>query len=194
MTGFGRTGKMFAVEHFDIVPDIMTCAKGITNGSVPMGAIFVNDAVASFFENEILWVGLTYSAHPLACAAGIATLEAFEEEKVLENCTAKGLELQGHLEKLKENHVSVGDVRSIGLLGCIELVEDKETRVPVTDSSILSQLQKAFEEKHLYLFCRWNCILIVPPLVIDSDTLAEGMSIIDEVINIVDAFVLAKKQ
>lgn len=193
MTGFGRTGKMFAVEHFDVIPDIMTSAKGITNGAVPMGAIFVNEAIASFFENEILWVGLTYSAHPLACAAGIATLEAFEEEEVLDNCTARGVELKEHLNKLKESHISIGDVRSIGLLGVIELVEDKETRVAITDAPILSAIQKSFEAKHIYLFCRWNCILIVPPLVIDSETLAAGMAIIDEVLSISDNFALSKK-
>lgn len=190
MTGFGRTGKMFAVEHFDIVPDIMTCAKGITNGAVPMGAVFVSDEVASFFDDEVLYVGLTYSAHPLACAAGIATLEAFEEENVLENCQTRGEELKAHLSKLREAHPSVGDVRSIGLLGVIELVEDKETRTPITDAKVLNEMKKAFEDRHLYLFCRWHYIIIVPPLVIDSNTLSEGMKIIEEVVSeIADAHV-----
>jgi taurine--2-oxoglutarate transaminase len=180
---------MFAIEHFGVVPDIMTCAKGITNGAVPMGAVFLSDKVASFFDDHVLYVGLTYSAHPLACAAGLATLAAFEEEMVLENCQARGVELREQLAKLLEAHESVGDVRSLGLLGVVELVEDKKTREPITDAGVLAEMKAAFEARHLYVFLRWHYILLVPPLVIDSATLAEGMAVLEAVVEIADEHV-----
>src|SRR3989338_5744010 len=183
MTGFGRTGKMFAIEHWGVVPDLITCAKGITNGAVPLGAVIASERLAAHFDDNVLFAGLTYSGHPLAMAAALAVLDAFENERILERCAASGLLLAERLQQIKRSHPKVvGDVRSSGLLGVIELVTDVDTREPVSDA-IMAAIDKHMAEHGLYTFYRWSMIGICPPLVISAHDLNVGLDIIEAAIN-----------
>jgi len=196
MSGFGRTGEWFAVNHWDVAPDIITMAKGITSGYVPLGAVIVSRAIADCFEDRKLYMGLTYSGHPVSVAAGIATIEAYKEEGLIENAREMGRLLGEGLEALKDEHPSVGDVRSIGLFSTIELVKDRETKQPlasmpgISSSSdaddIAPQLSKAMRERGMHCFAKWNFIFPIPPLSIDEGELRDGLSILDEVLEIAD--------
>jgi taurine--2-oxoglutarate transaminase len=128
MNGFGRTGKWLATQHFGIRPDIVTCAKGLTSGYLPLGAVIVSDSIAKYFETNMLWGGLTYSGHPVCCAAAVANLQIYEEEKIFGNVEKQGRYLAARLQSMKERFHCVGDVRRIGLFSVIELVRDKATR------------------------------------------------------------------
>jgi taurine--2-oxoglutarate transaminase len=194
MSGFGRTGEWFAVDHWDVVPDIMTLAKGITSGYVPLGAVIVSKAIADYFEDASLPLGLTYSGHPVSTAAGLATIEVYREAKLVENARAMGMVLKDGLEQLKTKHPSVGDVRSIGLFAVIELVKDKETKEPLApwnakpqEMGVMAQVPGAFRERGMYTFSKWNWIFIVPPLSISDTELREGLRILDEVLDITDS-------
>mmetsp|Transcript_11580 Transcript_11580/g.17363 ORF Transcript_11580/g.17363 Transcript_11580/m.17363 type:complete len:484 (-) Transcript_11580:159-1610(-) len=180
MTGFGRSGTMFAYSQFDARPDIVTVAKGISNGAVPLGALITSKEIAQHFDERIFYAGLTYSAHPLAVAAASATLDAFEKENILQRCQQSGQVLSELLTKLKENLPQiVGDVRSIGLLGVIEVVTNAKTREALKDEKVLQSMKQYFHEKGLYLFFRWHYMLIVPPLNIEQDHLKMGVTIIE---------------
>src|SRR3981081_3200398 len=128
MTGFGRTGKWFAAEHEGVVPDMITFAKGVNSGYVPLGGVIVNEAIATHFNANVLWAGLTYAGHPLACAAGVATIEAYREERLIERGARSGEVLMRELRTVAERHPSVGDVRGKGLFIGIELVKDRQTK------------------------------------------------------------------
>jgi len=193
MSGFGRTGEWFGVNHWDVVPDIMTLAKGITAGYVPLGAVVVSKAIADYFEDRPLPMGLTYSGHPVSMAAGIATIEVYQEEKLVENAKATGAILKEGLEELKAKHPSVGDVRSIGLFAVIELVKDKETKEPLApwnakphEMGVMAQVPGALRERGMYTFSKWNWIFVVPPLSINETELRDGLRILDEVLEITD--------
>ena len=193
MSGFGRTGRWFAVDNWGVEPDIMTMAKGLTSGYVPLGAVVVSEEVANHFEDEVLWCGLTYSGHPLACAAGVATLRVYQEDGLIENAARMGERLGQELEELKERHPSVGDVRYIGLFSVIEVVKDRETKEPMapwnarpSEMGPMAELAKFLRENGLHTFVRWNWILIAPPLCINEAELDEGMAIIDKALEITD--------
>lgn len=193
MSGFGRTGEWFGVNHWDVVPDIMTLAKGITAGYVPLGAVVVSKAIADYFEDRPLPMGLTYSGHPVSMAAGIATIEVYQEEKLVENAKAMGVIFKEGLEELKAKHPSVGDVRSIGLFAVIELVKDKETKEPLApwnakphEMGVMAQVPGALRERGMYTFSKWNWIFVVPPLSINETELRDGLRILDEVLDITD--------
>ena len=193
MSGFGRTGEWFGVNHWDVVPDIMTLAKGITAGYVPLGAVVVSKAIADYFEDRPLPMGLTYSGHPVSMAAGIATIEVYQEEKLVENAKVMGAILKEGLEELKAKHPSVGDVRSIGLFAVIELVKDKETKEPLApwnakphEMGVMAQVPGALRERGMYTFSKWNWIFVVPPLSINETELRDGLCILDEVLDITD--------
>src|SRR5262249_42976233 len=132
MTGFGRTGEWFAVDHWGVVPDIMTVAKGLTSAYVPLGATIVSDAIAAQFEDKPLYAGLTYNSHPVGCAAAVACINAYTEDHLIEHAKAMGEIRAAELNRLKEKHPSVGDARSIGLFSLVELVKNRETREPLT--------------------------------------------------------------
>jgi len=194
MSGFGRTGKWFAVDHWGVVPDIITMAKGLTSGYVPLGAVVVSEPIAQYFEDQMLWCGLTYSGHPLACAAGVATLEAYKEDGLIENAADMGKVLGERLEELKARHASVGDVRYIGLFSVIEVVKDKATREPMapwnakaSEMGAMAEVAKFLRAHGLYTFVRWNWIFVVPPLCITEAQLDEGLSVIDQALAITDA-------
>jgi taurine--2-oxoglutarate transaminase len=195
MSGFGRTGKWFACEHWDVVPDIMTVAKGINSGYVPLGAMVVSEPIGEWLQDRMLWSGLTYSGHPLACAAGVASIEAFREEGIVENAAAMGEALAEELPKLAERHPSIGEVRGLGLFWMLELVRDRETRemlVPYAASGEaalpMSRLTKAALERGLYLFTHFNKVGVTPPLTITRDELDEGLGILDEVLAVADEY------
>jgi taurine--2-oxoglutarate transaminase len=194
MSGFGRTGKWFAVDHWGVVPDIITMAKGITSGYVPLGAVVVSEPIAQFFEERTLWAGLTYSGHALACAAGLATLQVYEEDRLIENAAAMGRVLGQRLEDLKARHPSVGDVRYIGLFSVIEVVKDKATKEPMapwnakaSEMGAMAKVAAFLRANGLYTFVRWNWIFVVPPLCITEAQLDEGLGIIDRALEIADA-------
>jgi len=184
--GFGRTGEWFAVDHEDVVPDILTVAKGLTSGYVPMGAAIVNQAIADFFEQQMLPIGCTYTAHPLACAAGLAAIEQYKSLGTIQNSRKMGRVLAAELESMKERIPIVGDVRSQGLSGCVELVKDRNTKEPIipfnTAPPLVDEIKAQFIERGLYLYVRGNLILLAPPLVIEEEDLRKGLTLLEEVI------------
>ena len=193
MSGFGRTGEWFAVNHWDVVPDLMTMAKGITAGYVPLGALTVSKAIADHFESRPFPMGLTYSGHPVSTAAAVATIAVYKEEKLVENAKAMGVMFKEGLEELKARHPSVGDVRSIGLFAVIELVKDRETKEPLApwnakprEMGVMAQVPGALRERGMYTFVKWNWIFAIPPLSINETELHHGLRILDEVLDITD--------
>jgi taurine--2-oxoglutarate transaminase len=190
MAGFGRTGRWFACEHWDVVPDIITTAKGINSGYVPLGAMTVRPWVYERIEDRFFAGGLTYSGHPLACASAVASIEAFREEGIVENAAEHGAYLAEELPPLQERHPSIGDIRGLGLFWGLELVQDRATREPLSPfnatSEPIQRLTKAALERGLYLFVHWNVVVVCPPLTITRDELDEGLAVLDEVLAIAD--------
>jgi taurine--2-oxoglutarate transaminase len=193
MSGFGRTGKWFAVDNWDVEPDIITFAKGVTSGYAPLGGVIVSEKIAQYFENEKLWCGLTYSAHPLSCAAGAAAVQAYEDDGLIDNAAKVGRYLGKKLEDIKENHPSVGDVRQIGLFSVIELVKDKSSKEPIAtrnakghELKTMNEIGSYLRENGLFTFIKANMIFIVPPLCITEKQIDEGLKIIDGALVISD--------
>ena len=184
MSGFGRTGKWLATQHYGIRPDIVTCAKGLTSGYMPLGAVIVSASIAEFFETHMLWGGLTYSGHPVCCAAAVANLRIYEEEHVFENVQVQGRYLTSRLEEMKHKYACVGDVRYKGLFSVIELVKDKTTKEPLAPfagtSPEMSALAGYLKSKQLYTFTRFNMLWVCPPLIINQHELKLGLDIIEE--------------
>ncbi|WP_010241702.1 aminotransferase class III-fold pyridoxal phosphate-dependent enzyme [Clostridium arbusti] len=195
MAGWGRTGEWFACDNWNVKPDIITFAKGITCGYVPLGGVIVSQEIAKYFDDNVLMCGLTYSAHPIGCAAGCANIDVYKEEKLIENSKEMGKVLGEELEKLKEKHASVGDVRYIGLFSAVELVRSKETREPMVPygkdpEKIMSKLVGMLKEKGFSTYSHESCILVAPPLIIKEQEIKEAMAILDEVLNYADSLVL----
>jgi taurine--2-oxoglutarate transaminase len=193
MAGFGRTGKWFAIDHWDVVPDLITMAKGLTSAYVQLGALGMRRQYAEHFENNVFYGGLTYNSHPLACATALATIEVYEEENLIERAAQMGEKLTAHHADLAAKHPSVGAVRSIGLFGIVELVRNRQTMEPMAPfngtSDEMAALGKRFREDGLYTFVRWNSFFTNPPLTISTDELDEGFAIIDKALEITDAAV-----
>jgi taurine--2-oxoglutarate transaminase len=194
MSGFGRTGEWFAVNHWGVAPDMITMAKGITSGYLPLGGIIVSQRIADFFEDRTFWGGLTYSGHAMSCAAGIATLKVYEEDGLLENARQMENVMREGLLDLQARHPTVGDVRGLGLFWMIELVKDRETRellVPwnakPSELGPMPAVKRTMRERGLYTFSKWNWIFVVPPLSITADQIAEGLAAIDGALEIADA-------
>ena len=195
MAGFGRTGRWFACEHWDVVPDILTVAKGINSGYVPLGAMITAEPIADWIRDRMFAGGLTYSGHPLACAAAVASIEAFQDEQIVESSAAMGEVLADELPKLAERHPSIGDVRGLGLFWGLELVRDRATKEPLVPFNASGQaalpvgrLAKAALQRGLYLFVHWNVVMIAPPLTITRAELDEGLATLDEVLAIADEY------
>src|SRR3954469_19516243 len=196
MAGFGRTGKWFACENWDVVPDILTVAKGINSGYVPLGAMVVSEPIAEWVRYRYFAGGLTYSGHPLACAAAVASIEAFREEDIVEHAAEMAGPMGEGLRALAERHPSVGDVRGLGLFWALELVRDRETRVPLVPfnatgeaAAPIGKLAKAALQRGLYLMTHWNVVMICPPLTITREELDEGLAILDEALVVADELV-----
>ncbi len=193
MTGFGRTGKWFAAEHWNVVPDVMTFAKGVNSGYVPLGGTIVDGPIAKHFEDHVLWQGLTYSGHALACAAGIATIEAYRDERVVESAAAMGELLRRELRGLMARHPSVGDVRGKGLMWGIELVKDRGTKEMLErwngpSQKLANALRTACMKRDVYVMCRWNLMVVAPPLIVTEEELRTGIRAIDEALEIADRY------
>ena len=189
MAGFGRTGRWFAVDHWKVVPDIITMAKGLTAAYVQLGAVGMRRAIADKFNDKVFYGGLTYNSHPLACAAALATIKVYEDDKLLENARKMGVMTQ-LMADLAKKHPSVGAARSIGLFGLMELVRDKAKRVPLAPfngtSDVMAALGKFFRQEGLYTFVRWNTFFTNPPLCITEAELREAFAIIDRGLEITD--------
>ncbi len=183
MSGWGRTGKWFAVDNWDVVPDIITTAKGITAGYVPLGAVIVSDPIAEYFDDKMLYCGLTYSGHPLACAAGVATIDVYSEDGLLQNANKVGAYLGTRLEDIKTRHACVGDVRYIGLFTAIEIVKDKKTKAPIDP---LTDAGKYLRDNGLFTFIFHNVIFVVPPLCITESQIEEGLDSIEKALFRID--------
>ncbi len=189
ITGFGRTGKMFAVEHEGVVPDMLTLAKGLTSGYVPMGAIVVREHIARYFETKMLPLGSTCAAHPLACAAALACLEEYTPE-LLANVRRMSELLFAQLSGLAAKHRCVGDVRGQGLLACLELVRDPTTKAPLvppnTDSPIPLQIRRLAWDDGIHLLVRGSLLILSPPLIVQPEHIAEAVEKLDRILAWVD--------
>ena len=193
MSGFGRTGKWFGFQHHDIVPDMIAMAKGLTCGYLPFGCLMVSDKIAAKYDNTVLPLGLTYSAHPVSCAAALETLKIYEEDNLIDNAVAMGRYVDSRIEELKTKHPSIGDWRNKGLLGCLELVKSKKTKEPMApfnakpdEMVVMNKVAAKIKELGMYTFVRWSYIFIAPPLCINKEQIDEGMEIISQAISIAD--------
>jgi taurine--2-oxoglutarate transaminase len=190
MTGFGRTGEWFAVDHWNVVPDLITMAKGITSAYVPLGAVGMRRPIADIFQDRPFPAGLTYNSHPLACAAALATIAAYQEDGLIEKARHTGTMMAALLDGLAKRHPSVGAVRSIGLFGVVDLVRNRQTREPMAPfngtSAEMAALAGFFRENGLFTFVRWNYFFTNPPLCITEAELREGFDIIDRGLAIAD--------
>jgi taurine--2-oxoglutarate transaminase len=193
MAGFGRTGKWFAIDHWNVVPDLITMAKGLTSAYVQLGAVGMRHEIAQHFRDNVFYGGLTYNSHPLGCATALATIEVYENENLIERASQMGEKLTAHHQRLAANHPSVGAARSIGLFGIIELVRDRQTNEPMAPfngtSDEMTALGKRFRDEGLYTFVRWNTFFTNPPLIISDEELDEGFAIIDRALDVTDAAV-----
>jgi taurine---2-oxoglutarate transaminase len=190
MAGFGRTGKWFAIEHWNVVPDLITMAKGLTSAYVQLGAVGVRRPIANHFGKSPFPGGLTYNSHPLACAAALAAIDVMEQDGLVERARTGGELMARMLAELADRHPSVGAVRSIGLFGVVELVRNRQKRTPMAPfngtSPEMTELGKFFRQEGLYTFVRWNYFFTNPPLSITEAELREGFAIIDRALMITD--------
>jgi taurine---2-oxoglutarate transaminase len=190
MAGFGRTGEWFAINHWNVVPDLMTMAKGLTSSYIPLGAVGMRRAIADRFKDAMFPSGLTYNSHPLACATALAVIEVMEQDGLIERARERGRLMTTLHAELAAKHPSVGAVRNIGLFGVIELVRNRTTREPLApfngSSPEMAALGKFFRENGLFTFVRWNYFFTNPPLSISEDELREGFAIIDRGLDITD--------
>lgn len=194
MSGFGRTGEWFGIDHYpQVKPDILALAKGITSGYIPLGATVVSDKVAAFFDNHTLYAGLTYSAHALACAAGVATIEVYRQENLIEKSREMGKTLRRGLMDLAEKHPVIGDVRGVGLHQVVELVKNRDTREPLSPfnqpmTDPMKLAVKTLKENGVSTLVRWNMIFSTPPLNITEEQLQEGLQVLDLALDKLDPY------
>ena len=193
MSGFGRTGQWFGFQNHDIIPDMICMAKGLTCGYLPFGCLMVTDKIAAKFHDTVLSLGLTYSAHPVCCAAALETLKIYEDDNLIENARAMGKYIEQQVEQLKTTHPSIGEFRNTGLLGCIEVVKNRTTKEPMApfnakpdEMVVMNKVAAKIKELGMYTFVRWNYIFVAPPLCVTKDQIDEGLAIISEALKIAD--------
>lgn len=190
MSGFGRTGKWFAVDHWQVVPDLITMAKGLTSGYAPLGAVAMTEDIASYFNERVYQGGLTFNSHPISLAAAIANIQVMQDDRIVEHASEMGPVLHRMLADLGEAHPSVGEVRSIGLFGVVELVRNRKTKAPLApyrgSSQEMETLRSFCLDQGLFLYTHWHTVLIIPPLIINEEQLAEGFQILDQALEITD--------
>ena len=190
MSGFGRTGKWFAIEHWDVVPDMITMAKGLTSAYAPLGAVAMKPEIAAAFNEPPFESGLTYTSHPISLAAAVANINVIREDKLVEHAAAMGPVLKRMLTDLGEAHPSVGEVRNIGLFGILELVKDRQTKEPMApwngSSPEMIALKKYCLDNGLFLYTHWHTVLIIPPLIITEAQLKVGFDVLDKALEITD--------
>ncbi len=193
MSGFGRTGKWFGFQNHDIIPHMIAMAKGLTCGYLPFGCLMVSDKIAQKYDDTMLPLGLTYSAHPVCCAVALEVLKIYEEDNLIENGIAMGKYIDFKMEELKSKHPAIGDWRNTGLLGCIELVKNKITKEPMApfnakpeEMGVMNKVAAKIRELGMYTFVRWSFIFIAPPLCVTKEQIDEGLAIISTAISIAD--------
>ncbi len=195
MSGFGRTGEWFAVNHWGVVPDMITMAKGLTASYLPLGAVGMRQGIADGFREKVFYGGLTYNSHPMGCAAALATIAVYEEDGLIERSRAMGEVMNRHHRELERKHPSVGAGRNIGLFGILELVRDRSTYEPMAPyngtSDEMKAVAKYLRDNGLYTFVRWNTIHNNPPLTITEEQLGEAFAIIDRALDHADEGVRA---
>jgi len=176
------------------VPDLLTVAKGINSGYIPLGAVVMSQTIADWYQDKMFWGGLTYSGHPLACAAAVGSIQAFKEEGIVENAARQGEFLGAELKRLQERHPSIGEARGLGLFWGLELVKDRATREPLVPFNAsgpalgpVTAMTKRAMELGLFLFAHWNVVVIAPPLTITQEELREGLTILDQCLVLADA-------
>jgi taurine--2-oxoglutarate transaminase len=194
MSGFGRTGKWFGFQNHDIIPDMICMAKGLTCGYLPFGCLMVSDKIAAKFDDTMLALGLTYSAHPVCCAAALEVLKIYEDDNLIQNTVAMGKYVEQRIEEMKAMHPSIGEFRNTGLLGCIELVKNRTTKEPMApfnakpdEMVVMNKVAAKIKELGMYTFVRWNYIFVAPPLCVTKEQIDEGLAIISKAIKIADA-------
>ena len=194
MSGFARAGEWFAIQHWDVVPDLITFAKGVNSGYVPIGGVLINDAVNATFQERVYPGGLTYSGHPLACASAVASIEIFKEEGIVEHARTMGTDVIGpELATIAANHPSVGEVRGLGMFWAVELVTDRATHEPLVPfnaagaaAAPMAELAAACKERGMWPFIHFNRLHVVPPCTTSADELREGLGILDEALKVAD--------
>ena len=194
MSGFARAGEWFAIQRWDVVPDLITFAKGVNSGYVPLGGVLINDAINETFQQRVYPGGLTYSGHPLACASAVASIEIFKEEGIVEHARTMGDDVIGpELEKLAARHPSIGEVRGLGMFWALELVRDRDTHEPLVpfnaggaDAKPMVDLANACKERGLWPFTHFNRLHVVPPCTTTADELREGLAALDEALDVAD--------
>jgi taurine--2-oxoglutarate transaminase len=193
MAGFGRTGRWFAVDHWGVVPDLLTMAKGLTSSYLPLGAVAMSPAIAEYFNDRVYYGGLTYSSHPIACAAAIAAVGVLRDDDLIGNAARLGPVMRELGQGLLERHPSVGTVRNIGLFGVVELVRSRETMEPMApfngSSPEMTALDARLRADGLYTMLHWHQVFTNPPLCITEEQLREGFAIIDRALEATDAAV-----
>ncbi len=192
MSGFGRTGEWFAVDHWNVKPDIMTMAKGLTSGYAPLGCVAMRPEIAATFNEKVFEGGLTYNGHPISLAAAVATIQAMQQDHMVEKAKETGKVLADMLAELLDRHPSVGEVRSIGLFGIIEVVKNRKTREALSpfgkSSAEMNALKSYCLDHGVFVSTHWHTILLIPPLIITPEQLAEGFAVIDAALKITDKF------
>ncbi len=190
MCGLGRTGEWFAVDHWGVVPDLVTMAKGLTSAYLPLGAVAISPPIAEHFRDRVFYGGLTYNAHPMCLAAAVATLTVLREDDLVGNAKRMGAVMADLLAGLAERHPSVGDVRSIGLFGALELVRDRETKEPMApfngSSPEMKRLLAFLKEKGLFVFANGHILFTNPPLCVTEAELREAFAVLDEALALTD--------
>jgi len=193
MSGFGRTGKWFGIQNHGVIPDMIATAKGITSGYLPLGALIVSDKIAAQYDDNVLWLGLTYSAHPVSLAASLEVLKIYEDDNLIKNAATMGKYIDSRMEELKKKHPSIGDWRNTGLLGCIELVKSRTTKEPMApfnakpdEMAVMNKVAARLKELGMYTFVRWNYIFVAPPLCINKEQIDEGLAMISDAVSIAD--------
>jgi len=193
MSGFGRTGEWFAVNHWNVTPDIMTMAKGITSAYAPLGAVAMKQEIADSFKDRVYEGGLTFNGHPISLAAAIANIQVMQDEHLVERARENGQVMADMMAELTMRHPSIGDARSIGLFGILELVRDRKTREPMApfngNSPEMTALKKYLLDHGVFLYTHWHTVLLIPPLIITPEQLAEGFAVLDQALGLTDAAV-----
>ena len=193
MSGFCRTGKWFGVDNHEVTPDIMCIAKGLTAGYIPMGGVVVTDKIAAQFDDKYLPLGSTYSAHTLACAVALAVIDIYEKEELNDQALLKGKYLDAKMAKLINTHPSIGDWRNTGMLGCLELVKNKNTKEHLSpwnapQNEAMLKVKSKLAELGLFTFVKWNFVFVAPPLVITEAEMDEGLEILSEALHVADGY------
>jgi taurine--2-oxoglutarate transaminase len=190
MCGFGRTGEWFAVDHWNVVPDIMTTAKGLTSSYLPLGAVGMRPHVAAHFEDNVFWGGLTYNTHPMGVAAALATIDVMEQDGLVGNSKRMGEVLGAHHRAMAEKHPSVGRYRNIGLFGILELVKNRDTMEPLSPFNVTNATMQAINryllDHGVSTMIRWHNIMTNPPLCITEEQLADAFDVMDGALDIAD--------